>query len=275
MSHFNNNIHQKKSLGQVFLKETWPCIKLVDLLANKGVRSTIEIGPGAGILTREILNQGIDVCAIEKDSRFAEKLASVCKVSEDLGKSSLSINNVDVLKFDLSSWLKSQPAKKAICGNIPYNISSAVMMWMLPQIKNLDIASFMVQKEFAERVAASSGTKAYGSLSVFAQLRSKVKLEYVVTRDLFTPVPRVDSAVISFVSLDHKYSDHDLKKTELLTKTAFSQRRKKMKNSIAKLTTEISEEDLGVDLSRRPDSFSPEEYIAMARIIWPEPEQQN
>jgi len=267
-------IRQKKSFGQVFLTQDWPCRKLVDLLEDKKIKKAIEIGPGGGILTKALLERKISVSAIEKDDRFAEALEGVCSqaINDDV---KLDINNIDVLRFNLGAWIDEQSLRTGVCGNIPYNISSSVMMWVLPNIRKLEKAVFMVQKEFAERVTAKPSTKAYGSLTVFSQLRAKVEFEFHVEREIFSPVPKVDSAVMSFEALDETYSDWDLKKTELLTKTAFSQRRKKMRNSIGKFISEMDESDLGIDLNRRPDSITPLEYLGLSRIIFPENPEES
>jgi 16S rRNA (adenine1518-N6/adenine1519-N6)-dimethyltransferase len=267
MTGYISEVRQRKALGQVFLKQDWPCLKMVELLKERSTQVVVEIGPGGGILTKALLGGGISVDAVEKDERFAERLSDVCRdqISEN---AQLQVFRQDILRLDLNKWIASQSLRPAICGNIPYNISSSVLQWVIPAIDQLVCAVFMVQKEFAERVTASPSTKAYGSLSVYAQLRAKIHIDYEVSRELFNPVPKVDSAVFVLEKAEVRHSPVDLKNTEILTKMAFSQRRKMMRNSISKLLQPGMEETLGIDLNRRPDSIAPLEYLALAKKLF-------
>ena len=267
MTVYISEVRQRKALGQVFLKQDWPCLKLVDLVKKRGSLTTIEIGPGGGILTKCLLDAGIEVLAVEKDERFAERLADVC-ASQVAAGAKLEVVRLDILRFHLDKWIASQSLRPAVCGNIPYNISSSVLQWVIPSIVQLACAVFMVQKEFAERVTASPSTKAYGSLSVYAQLRAKIQIEYEVSRELFTPVPKVDSAVFVLEPPEQHHSAIDLSNTETLTRMAFSQRRKMMRNSVSKLLKPGMEETLGIDLNRRPDSIAPLEYLELAKKLF-------
>ncbi|SMF46296.1 16S rRNA (adenine(1518)-N(6)/adenine(1519)-N(6))-dimethyltransferase RsmA [Pseudobacteriovorax antillogorgiicola] len=265
----HSGLVQKKSLGQVFLNTDWPVQKVVDRLQEWGVRRTIEIGPGPGILTRALLEAGFDVTAVERDDRFVERLADYKRARGDNLKGKLEIVGEDVLKFDLEAWVGSSHEPAAVCGNIPYNISSPILMWALPHLPQLKGINFLTQLEFAARLAGQVGTKAYGSLSVFAQLRAKVTMDCKVDRSCFTPVPKVDSALVSLKPKSIGISDELLKQVETLTRGAFTQRRKILKNAISQF---LSEEDLikncPIDLNRRPDSLRPEEYVQIAKYIF-------
>ena len=158
----NSKLVQKKSLGQVFLNTDWPVQKVVAKLQEWGVKRTIEIGPGPGILTRGLLEAGFYVTAVERDDRFVERLEDYKKLNEnDLGKR-LEVVGEDVLKFDLEQWLKSSHEAAAVVGNIPYNISSPILMWVLPHLPRLKGVNFLTQLEFAARLAGVVNTKAYG-----------------------------------------------------------------------------------------------------------------
>ena len=256
---------QKKSLGQVFLREDWPCRKMVEQLRKNHIQNVIEIGPGPGILTRLLLDAGINVLAIEKDDRLADRLIELKKQFDYPGK--LEILNLDVLKFDLGEWVEAQKSSKiAVCGNIPYNISSPILMWLLPHLNQLSLASLMVQLEFGERVASSPSTKSYGSLTVYTQLRSKVQLDFKVPRTAFHPVPKVDSAVITLKPLQKQESPLVLKKVEQLARKAFSQRRKKLSNSLSPFL-KSNNSDLPIDLSRRVDTVSPQEFVSLVKAL--------
>lgn len=259
---------QKRSLSQVFLRDDWPCQKMVQYLKNQGVESVIEIGPGNGILTRVLLKEGIAVTALEKDDRFAEKLREYAQEEKIQGK--LKVVNDDALNFDLASWIASTPGQKAICGNIPYNISSPLVMWIMPHLAKIRCSLLMVQLEFGQRLAASPATKAYGSLSVYVQLRTKAKLEFKVERACFYPIPKVDSAVVSLFPLSTVESDEVLRKTEIIARRAFTQRRKMLSNSLSPFLNDLNSSDLPVDLSRRCDSLTPHEFVQLAKILQPE-----
>lgn len=267
---------QKKSLGQVFLNTDWPVRRVVESLRSWGVQRVLEIGPGPGILTYALCDAGFHVTAVEKDERFAARLrenapASV-RAKLDSGSSTLEIATIDVLQFRLDEWVSAGTkagAKMAVVGNIPYNISSPIILWALPYLSDLVGIQFMVQLEFAERIAAMVNTKDYGSLSVFTQLRAKVSLDFTVEKTCFTPVPKVDSAVISLRPLAEMLPADVLKKTETITRIAFTQRRKKLRNAVKPFIGDKSEDDCPVDLNRRAETLSPQEFIALAHFLRP------
>lgn len=258
---------QKKSLGQVFLNTDWPVQRVADRLRDWGVRRAVEIGPGPGILTKALLSSGIDVTAVERDDRFVERLQDYKRVS-DL-RAQLDIVGDDILNFDLASWIKSSHEPAAVVGNIPYNISSPILMWVLPHLSRLKGVNFLTQLEFAARLAGQVGTKAYGSLSVFTQLRAKVTMDCKVDRSCFTPVPKVDSALVSLQPRSDILDDTILNQVETITRSAFTQRRKILKNAISQfIGDDRQQQSCPVDLNRRPDSLRPEEYVQMANFLF-------
>lgn len=272
MKRHSSQIKQRKSLGQVFLKDEWPCDKIVDVLKSNGVETVLEIGPGGAALTNRLIDAGFKVTSVEKDDRFAERLKNLEDIANVDGQDRFKVVNEDILRFNIEAWVKSSQGKIAICGNIPYNISTPILNSIFPVLDHIQIAVLMVQKEFGERVASDANSKVYGSLSIYAQLRSRVTLEFLVERYCFSPVPAVDSVVISFKAKQNKFEDWLLKKTETLTRNAFSQRRKKLSNSIGKLIEGIEPGELGVDLNRRAETLTPQEFIDLARKIFPKPE---
>lgn len=259
---------QNKALGQVFLKEDWPCTRMLDILKNHGVTHVLEIGPGAGALTKHLLKGGLHVSCVEKDTRFADLLNEKRDELIDGHAGTMEIINEDILKFDLASWIEGKPTSVAVCGNIPYNISSPILNRVLPLISKLKIASFLVQLEFGQRVCASSGNKNYGSLSVFSQLRSKTNLDFVVSKRCFRPVPKVDSAVISLKNPVVAYSEELLQKAETVTRQTFTMRRKKLSNAIAKFINGKDLANCPVSLDQRPDVTTPEQFIALTKFIY-------
>ncbi len=262
-------IQQKKSLGQVFLKEDWPCVKMVELLKSEGISHVLEIGPGAGILTKFLLKAGLHVTAIEKDTRFAELLNFKKEEMISGNSGTLEIVNADILKFDIEEWSNSTKGTLAICGNIPYNISTPILRMVLPLLSRVKYVAFLVQLEFAARVAASANTEEYGSLSVFTQLRAVPKLEFLVKKTCFSPVPKVDSAVLSLKPHLNMESDEVLEKTEMITRQAFTQRRKMMSNSISIfLKPGVDTSAFGFPLTVRCETLTPEMWVHLAKTIF-------
>jgi 16S rRNA (adenine1518-N6/adenine1519-N6)-dimethyltransferase len=264
---------QHKSLGQVFLNTQWPVEKLTDLLVTRGVQRVIEIGPGGGILTEQLIKKGIHVTAIEKDARFAEQLTTK---ANSIDPTKLVVFNEDILEFDLRSWIAENQrtfghSPLAVVGNIPYYISTPIILWVLPHLHHLVQASFMVQLEFAQRVVAAVDTKSYGSLSVFCQLRAHCEFNYEVGRHLFTPSPKVDSAVFSLrpKSLT-EYSETLLQRCESITRATFHLRRKKLRNSVKPFLKGKPETDCPIDLNRRAETLTPQEFIQLTKFLFPE-----
>lgn len=258
-------LFQKRSLGQVFLKTDWPVIRMVDRLVSLGVKRVLEIGPGNGILTRALVERGILVTAVEKDERFAERMREYSSTLSD-GRM-LTVHNADILRFDWQSWLDAGSGKAAVVGNIPYNISTPILMRGLLHLHELSCLLFMTQLEFAARAVGRANTKDYGSLSVFTQLRAEASIEFNVPRTLFHPVPKVDSAVMLLLPKREPLAQALLVKAETVTRVAFTQRRKKLRNSIRVFLESVGEQGCPIDLERRADSVQPQEFVKLAQFL--------
>lgn len=242
--------------------------RVVEKCRSWGVTRVLEVGPGGGVLTMALLKAGFKVTAIEKDDRFAERLPTVCALSIDAGGGTLTVVNEDVLDFDLAAWCQLSSEPTAIVGNIPYNISSSIVMWALPCLDQVVGMQLLTQLEFAQRVAAKSGTKAYGSLTVYTQLRANVTFDCKVEKGCFRPVPKVDSALISLQKRADKLPQALLDQVETLTRQAFTQRRKKLRNAVKPfLTTPELEAGCPIDLSRRPDELRIEEFVQLTQYL--------
>lgn len=258
---------QKKSLGQVFLNTDWPVLRMVERLRDLKIERVLEIGPGPGILTRALLGAGIRVTAVEKDDRFAARLGEVAATWPESAKATLEVENADILKFDLAGWIAREKGRAALVGNIPYNISSPIMLKGLDNIDGLAAILIMTQLEFAARVVARPNTKDFGSLTVYAQLRAETTMEFKVERSCFTPVPKVDSAVMLAVPRRDKLDAATLQQAESVTRAAFTQRRKKLRNSVRPFLGVRGEAGCPVDLERRADSLSPREFVLLAKFL--------
>lgn len=264
----SQKLKPKKSLSQVFLNTDWPVLRVAENLRSWGVKRVLEIGPGPGILTRALLAEGFDVTAVERDERFVERLEDYIRTHEDQYSGTLQVVSDDILRFDLAAWTQASRAESAVVGNIPYNISSPIVLWLLPHLQGLKGAEFLVQLEFASRLAGKVGTKAYGSLSVFTQLRAKVEMTCKVDRACFRPIPKVDSALVKLMPRPQTLDDKLLKKVELLTRTAFTQRRKMLRNAARQFLSDDLLAKCPFDLNRRPDSMRPEEFVDLAKYLF-------
>ncbi|MGM0409878.1 MAG: 16S rRNA (adenine(1518)-N(6)/adenine(1519)-N(6))-dimethyltransferase RsmA [Bacillota bacterium] len=226
----NYNIRLNKRLGQNFLVDTNIIEKIIEGAEIKGNETIVEIGPGIGSLTEYVLKE-IDsgkLIVIEKDNRFI-------KILNDLFLSDkLEIINDDVLNVDWNNLLKDDKSVKVVA-NLPYYITTPVIMGLLESDFKFESLLFMVQKEVAERMAADPGSKKYGSLSVASQYYSEVEIIHEVPSSVFIPKPKVDSAIIRLKQYENiPYSTLDEDFFFAIVKAIFQQRRKNIKNGLTK-----------------------------------------
>ncbi len=216
----------KKSLGQHFLLDlnmTRKIARAASVMQNDVV---LEIGPGPGGLTRALLESGAQVIAIERDHRCIEALGDIRTAFEQR----LTIIEADALAAnDFSLIAGSAPVK--IVANLPYNISTELLIkWLKAGGELWSVMALMFQKEVADRILASPGSKAYGRLSVIAQTTSRPSRAFNLPARAFTPPPKVDSTVVLFEHPDAPFSA--LAELEKVTQAAFSQRRKMLRSSL-------------------------------------------
>src|SRR5438034_3641027 len=183
-----------KTLGQNFLHDQnlarW-IVNQAEIIADDYV---VEIGPGLGALTRPMLEKGAKVLAIEKDTRLANFLR------ERLSHPRLEVLNTDALKFDPRVLFSHRRVK--LLGNLPYNISSALLVKFLEHPSPISLWMFMLQKEMALRLSASPSTRDYGSLTLHTQLHHRVQYLRTISAGVFFPKPEVDSALVRMLPRD-------------------------------------------------------------------------
>ena len=251
----------KKRLGQNFLNNENILKKIVSIsnLKNKNI---IEIGPGKGALTKHIIAQEPkSLFLIEKDKSLKPYLE---KLIHEQGIQSKIIYN-DVLKVNLS---EITPDKKSIIiGNLPYNISTTLIVNLLSIMNDFALMIFMVQSEVANRLCAKVSTKEYGRISVLSQLFCEIEKIFDVGPENFFPKPKVNSTLIRInpiKKITFKYEDIDF-----LLKKAFCFRRKKIRNNLLRYLPKINYFDLEkkFDLDKRPQDFTPEEYLKISENL--------
>lgn len=260
-------IRPSKKLGQNFLNNSQIVQRIIKSSYPLKSALILEIGPGLGVLTKALLDEPIEkLTCVEYDERCVKHLQKNVLPGE---LERLVIVHDDALKFQENSLVKSDQ-KITVVANLPYNISSILLLKWLKEIKLFSKMVLMFQKEMAERICAKPRTKQYGIISVLTQFLCFTELEFYVDKSSFTPQPKVESAVISIIprkNLEDKLPIY--KKLELLCKTVFNKRRKTLRNSISSLL-KAPEEDLltlGIDANRRPETLSVEEFEIIVRKL--------
>lgn len=253
----NSNFYPKKYLGQNFLTDSNIKTKIINACNLTLADSVLEIGPGLGVLTREIANSVKKVWAVEKDKKLFEFL------KEDLKDfKNLNLVNEDILKFNLPE------NKIKVIGNIPYNITSPIIEHLINRKDKITSIFITIQKEVAERIVADPGSKVYGSFSIFTQYYTEPQIKFIIKKGSFKPVPKVDSC---FVELKIREKPAVLVKDEKLffeiIHTAFQQRRKMISNTLKKYVSANKISQIGINPNSRPEELSIEEFAKIEEFV--------
>lgn len=273
-----HGFHYKKKLGQNFIFDRNLLKKIVEAADIKPGDRVVEIGPGAGTLTRELAEAGAEVLAVEIDKSLLPVLQEV------LEGLSVKVIQGDILKLNLDEITKENNLREPykIVANLPYYITTPVIMHLLENRYKLDELIIMVQLEVAERLAAQPGGKDYGAITLAVKYYTEPRILFKVPGKMFTPSPAVDSAVI--ILKKRKTSPVDVYNPKLMFKIikgAFGQRRKTLLNALSSVSpplsrTEIAEilEAAGINKERRGETLSLEEYAKLANL-WNEKDARN
>lgn len=234
-----HNLIFHKGLGQNFLFDEHYLNAIVDSGDITKNDVIIEIGPGLGVLTTRIAERAKKVYAIEIDSKIAEVLSHLT-----VDYNNIEIINQDVLRFDLNTITKKYESVKIIA-NLPYYITTPIVMKVLEETKNLGAIVIMIQKEVAQRLVAKPGTKDYGAITLAIDYHADADIRFTVPAGAFVPAPKVESAVVRLDVLDQKRVDvADEKFFFRIIKSAFGQRRKTLVNAISNNFSEFSKDDI-------------------------------
>ncbi len=253
-----------RSLGQNFLHDRNLSRWIIDQANLTADDYIIEVGPGLGALTELALAKGARVLAIEKDKRLAQFLR------EKFANQNLEIVHGDALKFD-SRILYTQPRVKFL-GNLPYYISSQLLIKFLEYPSPISLWLLMLQKELARRLGAAPGTKDYGALSLQIQLRYRVECLRTVSANVFLPKPDVDSALVRITPRNKdELPECNVAIFEKLVRRGFSQRRKQLGKLIREDASNwaMIASDLGLNPQARAEDLSLEQWIALTNRIAP------
>lgn len=232
--------------------------------------AAVEVGPGAGALTRFILPKVRELHLIEIDRDLADQLER----SLPPAPCRISIHRRDMLDFDFVSLSENIGKPLILIGNLPYNISSPFIFRLLECRRHIKRAVVMVQKEVGERLCADPGSKIYGVLSVLLGIYSRTKELFPVGPAQFYPPPKVDSLVVSIDFTNPPYpSAPPLELVRSLVNASFQKRRKTLRNSLKEFAAKKGESvetvliKAGIDFMRRPETLSPAEFITLAGLF--------
>ncbi len=250
----------KKRLGQHFLIDLSIAKDIADTVDTCPGMPILEVGPGMGVLTRFLIEKKRPLKVVEIDE---ESVSYLCKNLPQLQEENIIPD--DFLKMRLDRLFDS--GQFMLIGNYPYNISSQIFFKMLDYKEYIPYCSGMIQKEVGERLAAKPGTKAYGILSILIQLWYDVEYLFTVDENVFSPPPKVKSAVVLMKRNTRTSLECDEALFKKIVKGTFNQRRKKLRNSIQQIVGKDSPLLGDPILEMRPEQLSLEEFIELTRKV--------
>ena len=245
----NKHIPIRKKWGQNFLIDKNIIKKIIKLIDPNKDDEIIEIGPGKGALTTFLSKKAGKVCGIEIDPLLFDYLEKK------------NLKNIKLINNDILKWEPNHENYNKVIGNIPYNISSQIIFKFI-NYHFWDTMVLMTQKELAERITSKHGNKTYGRVSVMVQTFCKVNLEFNISKNVFIPKPKVDSAILSFKK---KNVNIEFFKFSNLIRHSFKQRRKKLKNNLKKI---CKVEQLGSFSNMRAEEISVKDFIKLYEKIY-------
>lgn len=254
--------HARKRFGQNFLIDHGVIRRILRAIGPRKTDNLVEIGPGQGAITSSLL----EACKMLNVVELDRDLIPILKVKFDRFPG-FNIHEADALKFDFGQFQRDSE-KLRVVGNLPYNISTPLIFHLLAYNDLFEDMHFMLQREVVLRLAAKPGDKNYGRLSVMAQYHCMVENLFEVPPECFRPAPRVVSAIVRLTPHDALpvVAKEDKHFAEL-TKLAFQQRRKTLRNSLKVIIDNIDVNKLDVDLSLRAERLSVEDFVNLSNQI--------
>ena len=245
----------RKKWGQNFLTDSNLLDRIVRTVKPQENDNFLEIGPGDGSLTELIFPKVKKMVVVEIDPLLIKHLS----IRSDLD--GLHIIHGDILLQDIEDLPIEEPVR--IVGNIPYNITSSIIFWLIEQLDFWDDAFIMMQKEVAQRLTANIGTKEYSRISVVVGAYLDMEMCFKIPPDVFIPKPKVESAIIRFTKKSSPIvADNQYVKFNKIVKMAFSKRRKMLRNSLNDFDIPVSIQE-EIDFTRRPETLSIEEFAKL------------
>ncbi|MBF0218218.1 MAG: 16S rRNA (adenine(1518)-N(6)/adenine(1519)-N(6))-dimethyltransferase RsmA [Gammaproteobacteria bacterium] len=253
----------RKRFGQNFLIDRSVLYQIADAVAPQLGDNLLEIGPGQGALTAVLLTRIKHLTAVEIDRDL------VAYLQRHFTAAQLTLYSEDILRFNLSRIAQDNAAFR-IVGNLPYNITTPLLFHLLASHVAIADMHFMLQREVADRLVATPGSEQYGRLGIMVSYHCQVERLFEVPPEAFSPPPKVTSAVVRLVP--HRTPPvalHHLKSLEQVVTTAFSQRRKTVRNSLKNLLNETHFSAANIDPGERPERLSLVQFAALANQLNP------
>lgn len=249
----------RKRFGQNFLQSRHVIEDILRSINPQAEDNVLEIGPGLGALTEPLLRRLKRLTAVEIDTDLQKYLSEL-----PIGQGKLQLIAADALTVDYSQF----GTELRVIGNLPYNISTPILIHLLRFSPFINDMHFMLQKEVVERMAAQPGTKDYGRLTVMLQYHCEVEHLFNVPPEAFDPQPKVDSAVVRLTPyLESPFAKVATEDLERLVASAFAMRRKTLNNNLKGIISAEQLNELGIDGGRRPEQISVTEYVQLAKFV--------
>jgi 16S rRNA (adenine1518-N6/adenine1519-N6)-dimethyltransferase len=248
----------RKRFGQNFLHQDSVIQRIITSINPKKGQHLVEIGPGRGALTFPILKSVGKLQALEIDRDLIAEL----KVNS-IHYGELEIIEGDVLSMDFATLGDNLH----IFGNLPYNISTPLLLHLFKAIDHIESMCFMLQKEVVLRLAAEHGIKAYGRLSVITQYYCDVEYLFTVPPQAFTPAPKVESAIVRLTPKKNRLNVKDLNLFESVVASAFSMKRKTLANNLKGMLTKEELSSLGLDPGQRAETLTVSDFVMLANTL--------
>lgn len=266
------DLFPKKQLGQNFLADPGTARMIVSRGQVTFDDVVFEIGAGLGALTVPLSTAAKQVLAVEKDHRLIKLLEAELAFYK---AKNVTLLHQDILSLDIPAIADQSGAQLLVFGNLPYNISSQVLIKLINSRQYLSRCILMFQKELAERLTAKAGVKTYGRLSVMLQYCSKIRSMTTVPAKLFYPKPKIDSEVIEIdFSMSPPLAATDETFLFQVVKAAFSKRRKTLKNALSTSELGMGTEPVsralvaaGIDPIRRAETLNVEEFVRLGNAL--------
>ncbi|EAR60877.1 16S rRNA (adenine(1518)-N(6)/adenine(1519)-N(6))-dimethyltransferase RsmA [Neptuniibacter caesariensis] len=253
----------RKRFGQNFLHDHGIIRRIIRSIAPHETDTMVEIGPGLGALTEELLAEAGELDAIELD----RDLPPILRTKFFSYGDKFRIHEADAMKFDFTQLRRSEKRLR-IVGNLPYNISTQLIFHLLSHADDVEDMHFMLQKEVVDRMAAGPGENNYGRLGIMAQYFCKVESLFVVPPGAFNPAPKVDSAIIRLTPYrELPYVADEVEQLQTVVRTAFNMRRKTLRNNLKPLLSAEEIEALNIDPGLRPEKLPISDFVAISNYL--------
>ena len=251
-------IKAKKDLGQNFLTDAIIINQIIETINPDAEDTFLEIGPGRGAITEPLLKSIKYLHAVEIDR-------DLIKALENIKNTNLLIHNNSILKFQLEQL---GDRNLRVIGNLPYNISTQIMLWTFANLKMFKDIHFMFQKEFGERLVSKNDKKSFGRLSVLTQYLTKPEFCFQINPESFIPEPKVESVFIKLLPIEGRsFNDALTKKLQEVSRIAFMHKRKMIGKSLKSILAIEELVNLGIDLKSRPENLSVEDYVKISETL--------